>query len=252
MERDIGRALREARVARGITIEEVHERTKIRVRYLRAIEDEEWGLLPGSAYARGFIRAYATLVGLDAEALVEDFARRVPPEEDLYPSDPVLEDPLGIGRRPGFGPGALVALVAVGILGLFLVLGLTGGDEGGDGRRAQRKPSPEPEVTTTSTTQAPKPEPSEVTLRLVPTGTVWMCVVDERDREVVDGQILEADDEQGPFEGARFQVAFGNGDVEMSVNGEDATVPESASPLGFVVTPDGVDELPEEERPDCV
>ena len=53
--------LREARNRRKVDLSEVEAATKIRVRYLRAIENEEWDVLPGGAYTRGFIRTYASL-----------------------------------------------------------------------------------------------------------------------------------------------------------------------------------------------
>ena len=57
----VGATLREARNRRKIDLSEVEAATKIRVRYLRAIENEEWGLLPGDAYARSFVRTRRTL-----------------------------------------------------------------------------------------------------------------------------------------------------------------------------------------------
>jgi hypothetical protein len=61
----IGEQLSAARSARGIELEEVEERTKIRKRYLRAMEEERWELLPGAAYARAFLRTYAEFLALD-------------------------------------------------------------------------------------------------------------------------------------------------------------------------------------------
>ena len=70
---EIGTTLREARMRARIDVSEIEEQTKIRARYLRALENEEWGLLPGPAYTKSFLRAYAQALGLDGRALVEEY-----------------------------------------------------------------------------------------------------------------------------------------------------------------------------------
>ena len=69
----IGKTLREAREARGYTLEHVQEVTKIQKRYLLAIEEEDFDIMPGHFYTRAFIRQYAEVLGADAEALVTIF-----------------------------------------------------------------------------------------------------------------------------------------------------------------------------------
>ncbi len=75
MDTGIGATLREARNRRKIDLSEVEAATKIRLRYLRAMENEEWDLLPGGSYPRGFIRTYASFLGLDGERLADDYRR---------------------------------------------------------------------------------------------------------------------------------------------------------------------------------
>ena len=67
--------------------------TKIRVRYLRALENEEWDVLPGGAYTRSFIRTYATHLGLDGERLADEFRRSV--EDPVGERYPRVETPAG-------------------------------------------------------------------------------------------------------------------------------------------------------------
>src|SRR3954469_1533470 len=88
---DIGPTLREARMRREIDLAEAERRTKIRVRYLRALENEEWDVLPGPTYTRSFIRTYASFLGLDGERLADDFRRL---QEDQVP------EPGGREQRP--------------------------------------------------------------------------------------------------------------------------------------------------------
>jgi cytoskeletal protein RodZ len=75
----IGAILEDNRNRRGLDIEAIEERTKIRAKYLRALEEEDWEILPGPAYTRGFIRAYAEVLGLDSEVLVDDRGRSAGP-----------------------------------------------------------------------------------------------------------------------------------------------------------------------------
>src|SRR5437588_11056900 len=80
---DIGTTLREARIRARIDISEVEARTKIRARYLRAIENEEWDLLPGPVYVKSFLRTYGDFLGVDSRLLIDEYKRR-----HQRPSDP--------------------------------------------------------------------------------------------------------------------------------------------------------------------
>ena len=83
----IGEVLKRSRTRQGIEIADVEERTKIRTKYLRALESEEWDVLPSPAYAKGFLRTYAQLLGLDADAIVDEYRRQV---ESELPAGPPL------------------------------------------------------------------------------------------------------------------------------------------------------------------
>src|SRR5947209_2442078 len=65
---EIGATLREARMRQRIDISEIEAQTKIRAKYLRALENEEWDLLPGPTFVKSFLRTYAAALGLDARA----------------------------------------------------------------------------------------------------------------------------------------------------------------------------------------
>ena len=73
-----------------IDINEVETRTKIRAKYLRAIENEEWGLLPGDVYVKSFLRTYSEYLGLDSRQLIDDYKRRYerPSDHELRPIAP--------------------------------------------------------------------------------------------------------------------------------------------------------------------
>src|SRR5271167_1551310 len=83
---EIGATLREARMRARIDVSEIEATTKIRAKYLRALENEEWGLLPGPTFVKSFLRTYAQALGLDSKALVEEYRQS---EENA--SDPMYE-----------------------------------------------------------------------------------------------------------------------------------------------------------------
>jgi transcriptional regulator with XRE-family HTH domain len=105
----LGPELRQARESRGISLEEVSKRTRIAVKYLEAIEEDRYDVFPSHTYARGFIRAYAKVVGVDPQVLTRQFNNENQPEEVKIESKNIeaeLEKTLGwrpmVGRPPVF------------------------------------------------------------------------------------------------------------------------------------------------------
>src|SRR3954469_17558201 len=102
---DIGAPLREGRRRARIDIAEGESATKIRAKYLRALENEEWGLLPGPTFVKSFLRTYAQALGLDGKALVEEY--RLSQENPPDFSEPIVASSRSqrSGRpRPPRGP----------------------------------------------------------------------------------------------------------------------------------------------------
>jgi len=75
MAESIGEKLRLAREARGIALRDISEQTRISIRYLEAIENDDYRRLPGGIFNRSFIRAYAKFIGYDEHSALEDYAR---------------------------------------------------------------------------------------------------------------------------------------------------------------------------------
>src|SRR5436305_12508141 len=121
---EIGATLREARMRARIDISELEAETKIRAKYLRALENEEWDLLPGPTFVKSFLRTYADALGLDGKLLIEEYKLR---HERL--SDVELQPITPLGQRdrrpprPRVPRGWLVALAAVGLLAALYALG---------------------------------------------------------------------------------------------------------------------------------
>src|SRR5437763_16887071 len=118
---DIGATLREARMRARIDIGEVESKTKIRAKYLRAIENEEWDLLPGPVYAKSFLRTYGDFLGLDSRMLIDEFKRRYesPADHDIRAAStiPRHRERERSPRAPRFPSGAPIAIDVLVILG---------------------------------------------------------------------------------------------------------------------------------------
>lgn len=75
---ELGSYLKQVRVEKNLTLEQIQEITKIRKRYLEAIENGEYAILPGSFYARAFIKSYAEALGLNANETLQKYASELP------------------------------------------------------------------------------------------------------------------------------------------------------------------------------
>jgi cytoskeleton protein RodZ len=252
VETGIGATLREARVRRKIDLPKVEADIKIRIRYLQAMENEAWDALPGGAYTRGFVRTYAYYLGLDGERLADEYKRAtaVPGGERVPRRVEPVPTPSGHGgpRIPG---RAMAVAVSLGLIGLLVGIGLTGGD--GDDPSAPapdaKQSAERPQDGSRSTTVASQPG---VAVQLAATAEVWVCLLGGDEEPLVDGEILTAGAEAGPFRDDRFTLALGNGEVELSIDGREADTPPSSSPVGYTIDSRGeLSALEEGERPDC-
>src|ERR1700755_2857616 len=112
---EIGETLRDARMRARIDVSEIEAKTKIRAKYLRALENEEWGLLPGTTFVKTFLRTYAEYLELDSRTPVEEYKQRYerPAHGELPPfgglGEPRSRPQRQRGRRrwrASFGPAA--------------------------------------------------------------------------------------------------------------------------------------------------
>ena len=145
---EIGGSLREARLKRGLTPADVQKAIRIRDRYLQALEDERWELLPGDAYVKGFLRTYADYLGLDGSLYVEEYNSRF-----SHPDEQPHLVPERFARRDvGFGGvGILRPLLAIGAI-VAIVAAVAAWQLGGSSGNGQNPP-PTTSVGTTTTTQ---------------------------------------------------------------------------------------------------
>ena len=254
---EIGSTLRETRIRDKIDITTVEEATKIRAKYLRALENEEWAVLPGPAYVKSFLRSYAAFLGLDAHLLVEEYKARFEQPEDLELPAFRREPPLrGLVRPPGPpSRAAIVAALALAFVVVLFVLGITGNDnnKGSSGKSASRTKSAQggSKRQPAGTTAGSATTANQVTLSVVPSRAVWVCLVDARKRARIAGRTIPAGERQGPFRSRRFDLTVGNGGGDFKVNGKLRDVPDKSTPLGYAITASGTRLLPADARPTC-
>jgi cytoskeleton protein RodZ len=256
---EIGDQLRETRMRNRIDITDVEAATKIRAKYLRALENEEWDLLPGPTFVKTFLRTYADYLGLDARNLVEEYRARYerPAAQELAPFGTNIGGRRARPRRPIFAPWMAVLVGILALVGALFALGKWGDGGGGDQDAGRRPASSAPE---------PTAEPGEdrerrrqrrkaadtLRFRIQPTGPVSVCLEDAAGEALIRNVTLEADQDTETFRTTkRFRVSFGTGAAVMRVNGKAHEVSDDA-PIGYELRPGRKPRaLPEAERPTC-
>ena len=239
----IGERLREARGRRGATIEEAEQATKIRGRYLRALEDEQFDVLPGRTFTRTFLRSYAEWLDLDARLLVEEYRAQYEGErDDEFESRSFSPVPGGGRDRPrapspirGLGPLAFLGFGALAVILFFLVLGLATGDP----PPAPRAPTAgkQPDRSTKSGThrrRKRKAAPKSVSLRVAPSEPTSVCVDNGAGKVVYEGTLTGA----RSFKGRRLRVNLGRTSVRVKQNGRSVPVDRSSpNPVAYDFRP---------------
>ena len=236
---EIGSSLREARIRRGVELAQIEADTHIRTRYLKALEDERFDLIPGDAYVRGFLRTYADYLELDAELFVDEYKTHFAPPEEPLPQ--LTQRPrIGLPRMPA--PGIVGALLAVALV--VVIAWRHGGGEQTSrvptGEPVARNASPPPAVVQHARRQAAPAQarPAELVLTAAH-GPCWLHVNlgSQWGRYLYEGSL-----EQGQsvrFAARRLWVRLGApSNLEASLNGAPATLPDDTA--NVVVTRSGV------------
>jgi cytoskeleton protein RodZ len=235
---EIGNSLREARLRQGLDFPQIEQATKIRGKYLRALEEEQFDVLPAPTYVKGFLRSYSEYLGLDGQLYVDEFNSR-------YVRGEVEEEP-PLRARPGPGPrrrsspieknAFLLALGAIGVLTALVVLAWQFGDE-------QPPNVPLPNSTTTQrTAKRPAAKKARLGVKAV-NGNIWLQVR----RGSSAGRLVEAATlEEGKsrlYVAPRLWLAVrAPANLRLRLNGKNVAVPGRGSgPVRrLIVTASGV------------
>lgn len=232
----IGSALQQARIAAGLTVDEVSASTRVRIPIVHAIEEDDFSRCGGDVYARGHIRTVARAVGLDPEPLVAQYdaehgGRPSPtPAAPLFEAERIRPEP----RRPNWTAAMVAAIVAViGFVGFTLFSGEGEGEGKGshvaEGSASEQKPSPA--APPTSKPVAPKPDPSDSAIAAVPKDKVtvklsalddksWISAKSHNGKLLFDGLLLKGESKTFQDD-ERVDLILGNaGAIELFVNGK--------------------------------
>jgi cytoskeleton protein RodZ len=233
---EIGNSLREARLRQGLEFPEIEQRTKIRGKYLRALEEEQFDLLPGQTYVKGFLRSYAEFLGLDGQLYVDEFNSRYVTGEEEPPISPARRSPVGRGGRGRGGESRGIALALAGIVAVTaLVIAAW--------RAAPESDQPTiPNLGASKNETTPKPKRKAPKVTLVASaarGSTWL----EIHRGSLAGRTiyrgtLEAGQSR-TFTGPRLWVyARAPGNLRVKINGRvRRSLPGRGAPRAFMITP---------------
>ncbi|MEU8959238.1 helix-turn-helix domain-containing protein [Streptomyces sp. NPDC048518] len=232
----IGRVLRQARVAAGLTVDEISTSTRVRIPIVHAIEEDDFSRCGGDVYARGHIRTLARAVGVDPAPLLaqydEGHGGRPPaptPAAPLFEAERIRSEP----RRPNWTAAMVAAIVAViGFVG-FTAFG--GGDDKDSSKSLAEGPTPaasQPVKKPKPSKPAdPKPDPSDsaiagvprdkVTVKVVaPEGRSWISAKDHSGRTLFDG-VLEQGQDKTFQDKQKIDLVLGDaGAIQLYVNGK--------------------------------
>lgn len=256
----IGEVLKRSRDRLKRDIGTAERDTKVRAKYLRALENEEWDVLPGPTYVKGFLRTYATYLGLDANALVDEYRRtieRSPASEQPYLfSEPLLERrrrPYQPQRRSWSQALAVIGILAVAVIAVIAVVRIdplnwfSGG--GGGGHHAKGGHHPHHHGSNGSGHRNKGGGASSgqaVSVALITHDEMVVCLRPGHGRPLIDAQTLVAGSKQGPFtppaENYRLDLISG-GSVTVIVAGKPQRV-HSKKPASFAIDAGGISAVP--------
>jgi cytoskeletal protein RodZ len=250
---EIGTTLREARMRARIDITEIEARTKIRAKYLRAIENEEWDLLPGPVYVKSFLRTYGDFLGLDGRMLVDEYKRRYerPTDHDLRPVAPLGRDRERRPRGPLLPSWALIGLVLAAVVVALYVVGSKSSSNKPSTPTSARAKAHKRHHPAHHAASAPAPPPTNVTLQLTPTARVYVCLVDGAGKQLIPGQIFDTGQTIPTETASKLLLTLGNASVQMKVNGRTVNVSPSATSIGYMFQAGGTSSIPPAQQPRC-
>ena len=232
---EIGSSLREARVRQGLEFAEIETGTKIRGKYLHALEDEHFDVLPGETYIKGFLRTYAEYLGLDGQLYVDEFNSRYVAPEEIQPIRARRTAHTRSHRRVQGGV-LVAALVGIAVVTALVIVAWTSGSPS-----KQNLAGVNPTTPKKHKTHAPAPARAKITLRAVRSNVSLLAVR----KGGPTGKVLLENVELSPGDAKHFtrrKIWIQTGTPEnlrVIVNGKRVTFP-GGKPLAFIVTARGI------------
>ncbi|WP_330460181.1 DUF4115 domain-containing protein [Streptomyces sp. NBC_00820] len=233
----VGRTLQQARIAAGLTVDDVSSATRVRIAIVHAIEADDFDPCGGDVYARGHLRTLAKAVHLDPEPLLAQFdddhgGRPAPtPAAPLFEAERIRPE----RRGPNWTAAMVAAIVAViGFVGFTAVKGAGSGNDDksqvaeGATPTASKSASPAPQKDKPAT---PKSDPSDsaiaaapqdkVTVQVsAPDGRSWISAKDHNGRMLFDG-LLKKGESKTFQDSSKINLILGDaGAIQLYVNGK--------------------------------
>ena len=245
---EIGSSLREARLRQGLEFPEIEQATKVRVKHLKALEDEQFDLLPAQTYVKGFLRTYAEYLGLDGQLYVDEFNSRYAIGEE----EPAPIARRSVGRPPSRVDSRRLLLVLLGIAGLTALVIAAVQSGGSDDSN-----TPVPQANGSPTSNQPPPPPRRKKERQKPPapkranllltadpGASWIevHVGSSAGRPLFQGTLEPGQTQR--FRARRLWLNVGQpGSLTWTLNGKERPAPGTEVGV-FVVTPSGIQSAP--------
>jgi cytoskeleton protein RodZ len=226
---EIGNSLREARLRQGLELTEAELATKVRSKYLRALEEEQFEVLPAQTYIKGFLRTYAEWLGLDGQLYVDEYNSRYVTGEDELPYRPRRTVR---PRRRSDSKAVVYALAGIGALTALVIVAWRYGGSGEEQAIPNLGPA---EVTTTRKAAAPS-----IVLRAVGGDSlVTVRAGSGLGKQVFQGTIEDGRAEH--FTSKRLWVsARPPANIRISINGKRVRSPRGGTAQELIVTARGV------------
>lgn len=226
---EIGNSLREARVRRGIDFAQAELATKVRGKYLRALEEEHFEVLPAETYVKGFLRTYAEYLGLDGQLYVDEYNSRFVIGEEQ--SEARARRSAARPQRRNRRIETNVVLIALAAIAVLTVIFVAAWKASGDKPTAAAKPA-----APVTKTGAPAPLLTVTALR----GSTHLTarVTSARGNVAYDGTIQKGDDPIS-IRGRRLWMQIDSPEnLRIQVRGKLVHVP-GGKPKVIIVTPTG-------------
>ncbi|MEW2516173.1 RodZ domain-containing protein [Streptomyces sp. NPDC046870] len=233
----VGRALQQARIAAGLTVDDVSSATRVRIAIVRAIEADDFAPCGGDVYARGHIRTLAKAVHLDPEPLIAQYDAEHGGRPAPTPAAPLFEaERIRPERRGPNWTAAMVAAIVV-VIGFVGFTAFKGGGASGDAKSQVAEggtPTPGKSAAPTpkkETPAAPTGAPSDsaiaaapqdkVTVQVsAPNGRSWISAKDHNGRMLYDG-LLKKGESKTFQDSSKINLILGDaGAIELYVNGK--------------------------------
>jgi len=241
---EIGNTLREARVRRNLTLQQVEEDTKIRVKYVQAMENEDFDLMPGVTYVKGFLRTYATYLGLDPDVILGEYTSRsgsYQRDHEPFGGVSMLGAPRSHRRRNTL---LFIAVMCVLVLAVIYVLGMNGDETENPATKPGALGIVSPSASASPTASA-SPSPSASPTKAARAGVLRVTARDgdcwlEARRQSAGGDVLFsgtlAKGDGKVFIGKTLWLRLGNpGVLGISIDGDKQPAITGTGPQDFLV-----------------